>query len=61
MSGIIIFGTFLTAKGDLRFLNILSIGGIVLNFGLNYALIPTYGAEGAAIATLGTQSRNNFV
>lgn len=56
MAGVIIFGTFLTAKGDLKFLNILSVGGIALNFGMNYALIPKFGAEGAAIATLATQS-----
>ncbi len=56
MSGIILFGTYLTAKGDLRYLNLTSLAGIAVNFGLNYTLIPEYGAEGAAIATVVTQS-----
>ena len=56
MSAIVIFGTLLTAKGELRFLNTLSLIGIVINIIINYSLIPVYGAWGAAIATLITQS-----
>lgn len=52
----VIFGTLLTAKGELRFLNISAAIGLVLNFAINYALIPKYGANGAALATLITQS-----
>jgi O-antigen/teichoic acid export membrane protein len=52
----VIFGTLLTAKGELRFLNISSAIGLVVNFAINYALIPKYGANGAALATLITQS-----
>jgi O-antigen/teichoic acid export membrane protein len=37
----------------LNFSSALSIG---INIGLNYVLIPTYGATGAACATLATQS-----
>jgi O-antigen/teichoic acid export membrane protein len=56
MSGTILFGTLLTAKGDMKFLNGISLGGIALNIALNFLLIPEHGALGAAIATLVTQS-----
>lgn len=52
----LVYGTFLTAKGDLKFLNIISIFGIAINVGMNFLIIPHYGAEGAAISTLSTQS-----
>jgi O-antigen/teichoic acid export membrane protein len=52
----LVYGTFLTAKGDLKFLNIISVFGIAINVGLNFIVIPHYGAEGAAISTLFTQS-----
>ena len=50
-----IFGTLLTANGSLRTLNKLAIGGMVLNVVLNLILIPTYKAEGSAVASLITQ------
>lgn len=50
-----VFGTLLTARGNLRALNIVALSGFVLNIGLNFILIPKYGAEGAAIATVFTQ------
>jgi O-antigen/teichoic acid export membrane protein len=50
-----IFGTLLTASGDLRTLNQLAAGGMVLNIGLNLVLIPTWKAEGSAWASLITQ------
>lgn len=56
MCSTIIFGTLLTAKGDLRFLNIVAGVGIVVNAVANLYLIPIYGATGAAIATVTTQS-----
>ncbi|MFT5780110.1 MAG: O-antigen/teichoic acid export membrane protein [Crocinitomicaceae bacterium] len=52
----LIFGTLLTADGSLKFLNIVSAIGILLNIGINSYLIPEYGANGAAFATLITQS-----
>lgn len=57
----LIYGTLLTAKGDLRFLNQLSAVGIVLNVALNALLIPKYGASGSAVATLITQSMVSIV
>ena len=51
-----IYGTLLTANGNLRLLNLISVGGVVLNVIINLVLIPQYKAYGAAIATLVTQS-----
>jgi O-antigen/teichoic acid export membrane protein len=51
-----IFGTLLTANGNLLFLNLTSLIGLVANILLNIYLIPVYQAEGAAWATLITQS-----
>jgi len=56
MCSTIIFGTLLTAKGNLLFLNVTACVGIVLNVIVNLFLIPLYGATGAAIATVITQS-----
>jgi len=48
MSLTLIYGTLLTAAGNLRFLNLLSVVAIVLSVGLNFFLIPAFGAMGAA-------------
>lgn len=50
-----IFGTLLTAGGNLRTLNWLAGIGAVVNICLNAILIPRYQAEGAAWASLVTQ------
>jgi O-antigen/teichoic acid export membrane protein len=50
-----VFGTLLTASGQLRLLNRIALSGIGINVVLNLLLIPTYKAEGAAIATCITQ------
>lgn len=50
-----VFGTLLTANGNLRQLNQMALGGVVLNVVLNAILIQLYGVRGAAIATLVTQ------
>jgi len=50
-----VYGTLMTADEDLKKLNYISIGGLVLNLILNFYLIPIYGAFGAAIATMSTQ------
>lgn len=51
----LIFGTLLTADGDLRILNIFSFIAIIINIGLNCILIPKHGAVGAAFTTFCTQ------
>jgi O-antigen/teichoic acid export membrane protein len=56
VSGGYIFGTLLLATGKLRWLNRFYFLGIPLNIVLNLCLLPYYKAEGAAIATLATQS-----
>jgi len=50
-----IYGTLMTANENLRVLNQISIGGLVINLCLNFYLIPIQGAFGAAIATMATQ------
>jgi len=50
-----IFGTLLTANGNLRELNILATSAVVLNILLNLIMIPKHQAFGAAISSLVTQ------
>ena len=50
-----IFGSMITAKGNLRKLNIIYGLGIIINWSLNLFLIPRYFALGAAWSTLATQ------
>jgi O-antigen/teichoic acid export membrane protein len=50
-----IFSTLLTANGNLKQLNLIALGGIIVNFGFNMVLIPRLQASGAAIASLVTQ------
>jgi O-antigen/teichoic acid export membrane protein len=50
-----VFGTLLTASGNLRWLNRVAFAGIFINVGLNLLFSPLYKAEGAAIATFITQ------
>ncbi|MFH2140848.1 MAG: oligosaccharide flippase family protein [Bacteroidota bacterium] len=51
-----IFGTLLTANGNLKLLNLVSGSGMVVNIVLNIILIPIFGAKGAAITSLCTQT-----
>ncbi len=50
-----IFGTLLTANGNLKELNIISSCSLVINFGMNLILIPRLLAVGSAYASLVTQ------
>jgi O-antigen/teichoic acid export membrane protein len=50
------YGALLTANRNLKTLNWISFGGLLLNIGLNFWLIPSYAALGAAMATLVTQA-----
>lgn len=56
-----IYGTLLTANGNLRQLNVMAMAGMVLNIVLNFILIPRYFAKGAAIASLTTQFITAFI
>jgi O-antigen/teichoic acid export membrane protein len=51
-----VFGTLLTANGNLKHLNYVAAGGMVLNITLNVILIPRYGALGSAWTSLITQA-----
>lgn len=51
-----IYGTLLTARGRLFYFNIILCIGLIINFTLNFTLIPNYLAEGAAFATFLTQA-----
>jgi O-antigen/teichoic acid export membrane protein len=51
-----IFGTLLTANGNLKRLNIVAFSGVVINLTLNLILIPKFEAQGAAITAIITQS-----
>lgn len=52
----VVFGTLLTANGSLRTLNQIAFLSLVIMCVLNTALIPFFGAIGAAIASLVAQS-----
>jgi O-antigen/teichoic acid export membrane protein len=51
-----VYSTLLTANGSLKTLNIIAIGGVIINLSLNFYLIPVYGAEGGAFTSFVTQS-----
>ena len=55
VSATYIFGTLLTANGNLKQLNLMAIIGICINIILNLVLIPHYQAMGSAFASLITQ------
>jgi O-antigen/teichoic acid export membrane protein len=50
-----VFGTLLTANGNLKELNIISATGVLINICLNIFLIPKYGAAGAGFTAFITQ------
>jgi len=50
-----VFGTLLTANGNLKQLNIMAATGMVINISLNLLLIPSYKALGSAYSGLITQ------
>lgn len=55
MSSVYVFGTLLTASGQMHILNLIALAGVIINVSLNLLLIPTQGAWGAAVATFATQ------
>ncbi|MAQ32244.1 MAG: hypothetical protein CMD26_05910 [Flavobacteriales bacterium] len=55
VSSTYIYGTLLTANGNLFYLNLVAAFGVVLNVVLNLILIPQYNAIGSATASLITQ------
>lgn len=51
-----VFGTFVTALGEIKWLAILAIACVVVNVAINYVAIPISGAFGAAWSCLITQT-----
>lgn len=51
-----IFGTFMTAHGNLKVLNVISLIGVLCSLGLNLWFIPYYGASASAVIAFITQS-----
>lgn len=51
-----VFGTLLTANGNLKQLNLVAAGGMVLNVVMNLILVPRLFAVGSAITSLTAQS-----
>lgn len=56
-----VFGTLLTANGNLKELNFMAAAGMMLNIALNLVLIPQYKAVGSALSSLITQSIMSFI
>ncbi len=50
-----IFGTLLTANGNLKQLNIVAAIGVIINLTLNFIFIPIFEAKGAAFTSLCVQ------
>ncbi len=55
LSATYVFGSLLTAKGEMKKLNIIAFTAMVLNIGLNLLLIFRWQARGSAVAGLCTQ------
>jgi O-antigen/teichoic acid export membrane protein len=55
ISSTYVFGTLLTANGNLKILNIVAASGMILNLTINIVLIPHFYAVGSAYASLITQ------
>ena len=55
LSATYIFGTLLTANGNLKQLNIIAFFAVIVNIGLNVLLIPHFQAIGSAYISLFTQ------
>jgi Membrane protein involved in the export of O-antigen and teichoic acid len=56
-----IFGTLLTANGNLKYLNIVAASGVVINLVLNFIFIPKFESVGAAYTSLCVQSITAFI
>jgi len=60
ISSTYIFGTLLTANGNLKQLNLMAGTGMLINIVLNLFMIPVFKAHGSALVSLATQSLMAF-
>jgi O-antigen/teichoic acid export membrane protein len=51
-----VYSTLLTSNGSLKTLNSIAFFGVIINLGLNFMLIPRYGAIGGALVSFLTQT-----
>lgn len=56
-----IFGTLLTANGNLKQLNFVAAIGVIINLTLNFIFIPIFKAQGAAFTSLCVQFATCFI
>jgi hypothetical protein len=56
-----VFGTLLTANGNLKQLNIMAASGMALNIILNVFLIPRFYATGSSLASFTTQFATSLI
>lgn len=56
-----VFGSLLTANGNLKRLTYIALVGVILNISLNIILIPKYQAFGSSIASLSAHSITAFL
>lgn len=56
-----IFGTLLTANGNLKQLNLVAAVGVIINVTLNFIFIPIFKAQGAAFTSLCVQFATCFI
>lgn len=56
-----IFGTLLTANGNLKQLNFVAAIGVIINLTLNFIFIPVFKAQGAAFTSLCVQFATCFI
>lgn len=56
-----IFGTLLTANGNLKQLNFVASIGVIINITLNFIFIPIFEAQGAAFTSLCVQFSTCFI
>jgi O-antigen/teichoic acid export membrane protein len=56
-----IFGTLLTANGNMKELNLMAATGMLINMILNVVMIPRFYALGSAVSSLITQSLMAFI
>ena len=61
ISMVYIFGTLLTSNGNLKYLNIVALGGMIINIVINLILIPQYKALGSAWSAVITQTLTSLI
>lgn len=56
-----VYGTLLTAEGDIQWMNKVALFAVLFNLGMNFFFIPKYGALGAAVIAVLTHGHVAFM